>query len=250
MISPCDTSDPDVQAILNDPYFNSLTHFDDLPPTEQTKLTREHPESTELLEAIDDARYDVHDLTRWLDNPVQRFINDYVIPPLTLAAMLNPYSRAGVMAYQGVRAAVAIVPKLRPIAVAVGAGAVAGYERVTTFFNENFSGGKDKGKADSSGDRTQSTPNDADRYLQGLTDQKGLLSDKKISLDRREYYEFMKKTTYNGVRFRKGDFISRDTLHHEWEWFRGKDYHKEAIESKGGKFNSEKRSPSRRLRIK
>jgi hypothetical protein len=239
--------DPDVQAILNDPYFNSLTHFDNLTSTDQAKLTREHPETVDLAEVIDDARYDVHDLTRWVDDPVRRYIDDYVIPMMTIASCFIP----GTQAVTVPRAISVAVPRLVPLLgrIATAYGAEEIYRRVTTFFSENFSGGKDKGKANSSSDRIQSTPNDADRYLKGLTDQRGLLSDKKISLDRREYYEFMKKTTYNGVRFRKGDFISRDTLHHEWEWFRGIKKHRGAINSKTGKLDKDP-IPGRILRAK
>jgi hypothetical protein len=81
---------PDIQAIMGDTFFNSLTHFDSLSPTDQANLTREHPVSTDLLEAIDDARYDVHDLTRWVDDPVRRYIDDYVIPMMTIASCFIP----------------------------------------------------------------------------------------------------------------------------------------------------------------
>jgi hypothetical protein len=97
-------------------------------------------------------------------------------------------------------------------------------------------GGKGKGNIGSgpAKERISSTPQDADRYLKGLTDQRGVLNYKGKTRDGHDHYEFMKKCEYNGVKFKKGDFISRDTCHHEWEWFRGKDYHKGAIESKTG----------------
>ena len=41
---------------------------------------------------------------------------------------------------------------------------------------------------------------------------------------------FKKECEYSGQTFRKGDYISRDTLHHEWEWFRGVKEHKGAID--------------------
>jgi hypothetical protein len=68
--------------------------------------------------------------------------------------------------------------------------------------------------------------------------------------DEHDYFELMKKCEYNGVKFKKGDFISRDTTHHEWEWFRGKDVHKGAIESKGGKLKDRSFDPKRRLKIR
>ncbi len=65
-----------------------------------------------------------------------------------------------------------------------------------------------------------------------------------------DYYKFTQKCTHNDVRFRKGDYISRDTLHHEWEWFRGVKNHRGAIESKYGKFNPEKAEAKRVLKVK
>jgi hypothetical protein len=246
-LSGAGASDPDVHALLQDPYFNSLSHFDDLGPTEQYSFMREHPEAPDLAEVIEDARYDLHDFTKWLDNPVRRFLDD-IVTPLSALAMIHPYTRAGAMAYSGARAAIAMAPRMRAAAAIIGAGAVAGYDRIRAFFSENFSGGKDKGKADATSSRIQSTPSDADRYL-GELQSKGVLSDKKISLDKREYYEFMKKCNHNGVRFRKGDYISRDTLHHEWEWFNGLKKHKGAIESVNGTLHKDP-IPGRVLQVK
>jgi hypothetical protein len=87
-------------------------------------------------------------------------------------------------------------------------------------------------------------------YLKGLTDQRRLLSHKGQTLDKHDYFEFMRKFNYNGVRFRKGGYISRDTLHHEWEWFRGKDWHKGAIKSKTGKVREKSAMESRKLKVK
>jgi hypothetical protein len=61
--------------------------------------------------------------------PVSRFLDD-------------PYTRAGAMAYSGVRGAMALAPRLAPVlgraAVAIGAGAIAGYDKIRAFFSENF----------------------------------------------------------------------------------------------------------------
>jgi len=46
----------------------------------------------------------------------------------------------------------------------------------------------------------------------------------------------MEKVEYKGIKFKKGDYLSRDELHHEWEWFRGKDTHRGAIDPTTGKF--------------
>jgi hypothetical protein len=64
------------------------------------------------------------------------------------------------MVYGGVKGAIALAPRAVPhlgrAAVVIGAGAVAGYDRIRAFFSENFSGGKDKGKADATSSRIQS----------------------------------------------------------------------------------------------
>jgi hypothetical protein len=240
-------ADSDAQILLADPYFNFLANFDNFSQTQQEKLTKENPETVDLIETIDDARYDAQDLTKWLDTPAQKFINELSVPIMVLSMV--PQLKGPMTAYKGLQAAVAMAPKLEGMAVAFGAGAAACYKKITTFFNEQFKDGKDEGKADPSSDRIQSTKQDADNYLSGLKE-KGVLGNKQTSTDGYEYYEFKQKINYNGVRFRKGDYISRDTLHHEWEWFRGKNVHKGAIESKGGKVREGALDKSRTLKIK
>jgi hypothetical protein len=144
--------DPDVQAIMGDTYFNSLMHFDNLTSTDQAKLTREHPETVDLAEVIDDARYDVHDLTRWVDDPVRRYIDDYVIPMMTIASCFIPGTQ-GVTVPRALAVAVPrLVPLLGRIATAYGAEEI--YRRVTTFFNEQFKD-ESKNSSSSSPDRGQ-----------------------------------------------------------------------------------------------
>ena len=81
-----------------------------------------------------------------------------------------------------------------------------------------------------------------------MTDQK-VLSAKKISKDRREYYEFTDKCEYQGVKFKKGEFIERDTQHHEWEYFQNKDTHLGPIDSITGKLDPTRAKVERKLRI-
>ncbi|MDR2666966.1 MAG: hypothetical protein LBB34_02520 [Holosporales bacterium] len=59
--------DPDVQALLQDPYFNALVNWNNTTETEQERIQAEHPETVDLAEAIEDARYELHDFSRWLD---------------------------------------------------------------------------------------------------------------------------------------------------------------------------------------
>jgi len=79
---------------------------------------------------------------------------------------------------------------------------------------------------------------------------KGVLSEKKIAKDGREYFKFQKKCEYNGIKFKKGQYIERDTMHNEWEWF-GKDVrHKGAIDPITGKLDISKIDPARTLKVK
>jgi hypothetical protein len=185
-------SNSDIDTIYNDPIMNALRNLRDMNESEQEKMFAQNPELVDLSEAADDAMdYMADRLERSLDSPALRFL-DEVATIVSALAVFYPPTRPVAMACSGARAAaVVLAPKLRIIAPAFGAAAIAGYDKIRTFFSENFgSDGKDKGKSDSSSERIQSTPQDADRYLAGLQKQKGLLSDKKISLDGREYYEF------------------------------------------------------------
>ena len=144
-----------------------------------------------------------------------------------------------------------------PAGAAVGAnigaakGAAAGYiasraakaiSRATVnFFNGN-------GPSGSSGKRTVANSSDADRYFDGLNDEK-VLSEKIRTRDGHDCWKIEKKCEYLGQTFRKGDYISRDTLHHEWEFFRGPKNHLGAINSLTGILNTAKRDKSRVLRL-
>ena len=90
------------------------------------------------------------------------------------------------------------------------------------------------GKVESAA-RIAATRADADKYLKGLQDMKAL-GQKQIARDGREYYEFVDKCEYRGIKFKKGQFIERDTAHHEWEYFRDKDTHLGALDPIKGEY--------------
>ena len=129
-------------------------------------------------------------------------------------------------------------------------GAAAGYiasraakaiARVTVdFFKGNGSGAAQQ--------RTVADRKDVDNYIDKLID-KGVLSEKKIAKDKREYFEFRKKCEYMGIKFKKGQYLERDTMHHEWEYFRDKNTHLGAIDPLTGELNTAKRDLSRTLKI-
>ena len=75
------------------------------------------------------------------------------------------------------------------------------------------------------------------------------MSDKRIAKDGREYFEIQKKCEYNGIKFKKGQFLERDTMHHEWEYFQNKDTHLGAIDPVTGKLNTVKARTDRSLKI-
>jgi hypothetical protein len=213
-----------------------------------------HFNPTAMMESLEEASQ---------PNVVERLVTEHpLIALIPVESMFKSVQTAGAVALRSATSAAKAIPYVGAVVMGVevanevckGLTGEGLYENLINYAK----GGKDAvGKSKSSGlgsgpgrGRVQSTPQDADRYLAGLQKQKGLLSKKKISLDEREYYEFMEKTTYNGVKFKKGDLISRDTLHHEWEWFRGKNTHKGAISSTTGKVDVSKIDDSRVLRIK
>lgn len=142
-----------------------------------------------------------------------------------------------------------------PAGAALGAnagsikGAVAGYvasratkavARASVSFFKGL-GGNEK-------QRVTAVKQDADNYINGIRE-KGVLSKKGRTLDGFDYFKVEKKCEYMGQKLRKGDYLSRDTLHHEWELFRGPKNHQGAIDPLTGKLNVEKRDTSRILRI-
>ena len=110
--------------------------------------------------------------------------------------------------------------------------------------------GKAKGGFKSQTGRVVATKVDADKYLSGLTSKKNVLSRKGITLDGYEYYKFEEKCEYMGRTFKKGDYISRDTLHHEWEYFQNKDTHLGAIDPLTGKIKPRSQVKGRKLNVK
>jgi hypothetical protein len=180
------------------------------------------------VEAIDDARYEVHDLTRWLDNPVRRFINDVAIPITMIMAILTGDIIAPEVAPATAPVLVANCARLAPyvgrLAAAIGVEEI--YRRVTTFFSEKArEGNKDSG---SSKERIQNSPQDIKEFLSNKL-QKGIC-EKWKPIKGRQTYRFTRKEG----KFKKDDWISHDTLHHELEWFNSKGIHKGAIDPKSG----------------
>ena len=60
---------------------------------------------------------------------------------------------------------------------------------------------------------------------------------------------YLKKSRCVGVEFKRGNYISRDTLHHEWEFFRGPKNHRGAINPLTGVLDESKMHPERVLKL-
>ena len=222
----------DISFMYHDPILDSLRNY----------KTKQDARYTELHQTSELIKRDISHLMLSLDSPAQRFIDECLIPVMTLASLIPGPQQVVTVPATALACAVRAVPMLGRAATAFGAEYV---------FNKAVESLKEKaGKSGQGNERIQSTRQDADGYLKGITDQKNVLNYKGKTLDNHEYYEFIEKCEYKGVQFRKGDYISRDTQHHEWEWFRGKDVHKGPINSLNGEVNLRKVDTGRTLKIK
>ena len=125
------------------------------------------------------------------------------------------------------------------------------------FYDENVvykeikpTNGKAKGGFKSQTGRIINTATDADKYLNGLLGNKGVLRNCGKTKDGHHYYQVMEQTEYMGQTYRRGDYLSRDTLHHEIEWFRDADTHKGAIDVLTGKVKPGSARANRKLKVK
>jgi len=97
-------------------------------------------------------------------------------------------------------------------------------------------------------ERTQAVKEDTTRYVNGMKEKKAL-SESGRTLDGHLYYRIEKKCEYNGIQFKKGDYISLDTQHWEWELFRGPKNHLGAIDPIKGVLNKSKAKGDRILKL-
>ena len=122
-------------------------------------------------------------------------------------------------------------------------------QNIVNFFKKKANDGLKK-ETESNAPRIQNTPQEVMDYIKGLTDKKGYILNRGNTKDGYHYYEVMKKFTYKGRDFRKGEYISRDTRHHEIEHFRDKDYHYGALDPVKGNLKPGSQVPERRLHLK
>jgi hypothetical protein len=217
----------DIATVFDDPLMKALRDLRYMSDTRQDELFAKKPYVQDLSEYMEDARDAMAErLESYLDSPVKRFIDDVVIPVLTIGTILAGDLVAPMTAPATVPALVAsagrLAVPLSRVATAIGVNEI--YQQLQKFFNEKFGGG-DKG-------RIQNTPQEARGYLQGLKDMnvlgRGHRSGKYMT------HEITKDCTYKGYKFKKGNIISRDTRHHEIEVFQDSKTHLGAIEPRGG----------------
>jgi hypothetical protein len=203
--------------------------------TQQDQLFAQKPYVQDLSEYMEDARDAIAErLESNLDSPAKRFIDDVVIPVVTIGTILAGDIFAPAVALATTPALVAATGRL-----AIPLSRMAQALGITVLYNEikdavkKACGGGDKGKDSGlSKSRIQNTPQEARSYIEGLQ-QAGCLGKWK-SYGRYRASKFIKDCAYKGFRFKKGEFISRDRLHHEIELFKDVDTHSGAIEPKGG----------------
>jgi len=231
-----------IQMIWGDVWLRTVSNWDRVPHQKQLDLIREDCQIYDMAQKVKEEREEFRKiLENSLNNPINRFIDDLVIPMTVFATQQTPYGRA---ATAMVATAEVVVPKLAQVATAIGATAT--YQKYSTFLSKK-AGGSEPSKAGGS-DRIQATRTDADKYLQGLKD-KGVLSNKGVTKDGHDFFKIEQKCEYNGIQFRKGDYISRDELHHEWELFRGATDHRGAINSLSGQLDISKAEAGRILKL-
>ena len=161
---------------------------------------------------------------------------ELVLGPASLG--LSGLKTAGALALQRVAPRVLALGSVAPL-----------WENLVNYMK----GGKDAVKKPVSGGnapRIQNSKVDADNYIKGLTDQKNLILNRGKIKDGYHYYEVMQKFEYKGIKFKKGDFVSRDTKHHEIEWFRGENQHYGALDPVTGQVKPRSIVPGRTLKTK
>ena len=227
--------------MFSNPYIGTVTRWNTLSEQRQQRLMTEYPGIDETAERIRREREEFkRTLESMMNSPIDRFIDQMVIP--VTAVVFSNFSLPG-RAYAV--AQTVVLPRMGQIATAMGVSEL--YRQYINFSKKKANGGLKKA-SESNAPRVQATRGDADKYLNSLKNQ-GVLGKKGVTRDGHEYYQFVKKCEYKGIKFKKDEYISRDTKHHEWEYFQNKDTHLGAIDSLAGKLNTLKARADRTLKI-
>ena len=239
--------DPDVRAILENDYIKNLLSSL-LPPVKQSlsDLLKERAldlvTETADLACIGDFQA-VNDFARGnidFTTTVERFFKQADIDLMvgaTVTALTNYFTRGALGGYA--------IPETLAVAKASKFLRKDFPDLCCNFFSKKA--GKNTGL--NKAPRIQNTKQEVMDYIKGLTEQKNLILNRGKTNDGYHYYEIMRKFVYKGREFKKGEYISRDTRHHEIEHFRDKDYHYGALDPVKGNLKPGSRKPERKLHI-
>ena len=237
----------DILSVLGNPYIGIVTKWNELSWERKQNMKQQYPDMEKLAKGIEEQKRNFYNILRNnICSPAQRFLDEYGFA-ISAIASAHPYTRGVIGAYNVVRGAVAIVPKLGKLITTLGSVELA--RQFQILYKKTSDDGLKKG-TESNAPRVQNTKGEADEYIKGLTDQKGWVLNRGNTKDGYHYYEVMKKFEYKGITFKRGQYISRDTKHHEIEWFRNKNEHLGAIDPVTGQLKPGKIDYSRRLKIK
>ncbi len=239
-------SHQDIFSIWGNPYIGVVTKWDALSWQRQESILKDYPDTARIADYIDEAKQNLTLDLAMTDYTTRDFINDMVLVTgaIALDFMCPPSSAytTPVVATSSIRVMARLASKFGTVAAGLGLEAQRLYKKADNFFKKKAS--------ENTRLRIQNTKGEADGYIKGLTDQKGWVLNRGKTKDDHHYYEVMKKFTYKGTEFKRGDYISRDTMHHEIEWFRGKNVHKGALDPVTGKLKPDSIDFFKKLKVK
>ena len=244
----------DILSVWGNPYLGVVTKWDTLSYQRRQNILKDYPETERIAGCVNEAKQALTYELSVADYDTKQFIQDFVIVGLSVWAekqfKLPNTLMAPVYATRMERAFAYIQPKYEKIAYKLSDRAGKLYRKAEDFFKKKANAGLKKG-TDSNAlkPRIQNTPQEVMDYIKGLTDKKGYILNRCKTKDGYHYYEVMKKFEYKGIKFQKGEYISRDTRHHEIEYFRNKNTHIGALDPVTGKLKPKSRKPERKLHI-
>ena len=205
----------DVLSIWDNPYIGTVTKLDTLSYSRQQSILKDYPNTDRIADYVVEAKQHLTLDLAMADYTTRDFVNDMVLVTSAIALdFMCPPSSAyttPVVATSSVRVVARLAPKLGTVAAGLGLEAQRLYKKADNFFKKKAS--------ENTKPRIQNTKQEVMDYIKGLTDKKGYILNRRKTKDGYHYYEVMKNFTYKGNEFKRGHYISRDTKHHEIEWF-------------------------------
>lgn len=235
----------DMLAVVGNPYIRYIKDWRNIPWAQKQTLLQEHPEMPELSMFLEKTKSEFKAITpeyKNLNLHEQKIVDEGIED---LSFWFIPALPAKIP--NGLRVAYATFKAKVPQIAKAYSAKPEFVRNIVNFFKKKANDGLKK-SAENNAPRVQATHGDADKYLNGLKD-KGVLGKKGVTKDGHEYYQFTKKCEYKGIKFKKDEYISRDTQHHEWEYFRNPKTHNGAIDPIKGLLDESKAVPGRTLKL-